>query len=601
MHNAPFSEYLVPQSIIVNIGSIPVGGNYPVRIQSMTNTNTMDTDATVRQCIELIEAGCDYVRISTPGIRETENLATIKKKLKQKNYNTPLIADVHYRPAVAETAARLVEKIRINPGNYTDKNFKIINPFSETEYADHLAKMRQKLSSLVAICKEYGTVIRIGVNHGSLSERIVKRYGNTVEGMVESAMEFIKVCESLNFKNLVVSMKSSNVITMVQATRLLISRMMREGCIYPVHLGVTEAGNNEDAISKSAAGCGALLNDGIGDTIRVSLTGNPVNEVPVAKTIAEFFNNIRYLKPANLINNYKYEYLTNFSKSKDNELIEKKCEFTYPVILSWNNDNIDISDILSNSGFIYNEKQHNWIKTENIPDIINIQINKSVNPTFGDNNIFNNLVYIKNNKKYLNLPDNKNKQTTIEKYLLAQIITIDINKPVLRNDVKNSLLEESKLNFAEIEELKPNNDFLIKISMTLGVLLINEMIQGIILNVKTNDSKTELIKAIYTLLQATHKRISFTEYVSCPTCSRTTYDVEGTLQKIKEKIQNNANLKIAVMGCMVNGPGEMADADYGYIGVSPGRVNIYRKNNIIFKNIPENEAIDILEKLINNT
>jgi len=591
------TNLLIPQSAIVKIGDIPLGGDFPVRIQSMTNTNTMDTDATVAQCVRLIDAGCDFVRIAAPSIKEAENLAIIKKILKNKGYNAPIIADIHFRPLVAETAARLVEKIRINPGNYTDKNIKIPDKISDNEYENHLDIMRGKVATLISICKEYGTVIRIGVNHGSLSERIVKRYGNTVEGMVESALEFIRVCESFNFKNIVLSMKSSNVFTMIQSTRLLMRRMIDSGSIYPLHLGVTEAGDSEEGISKSAVGCGALLSDGIGDTIRVSLTGDPIIEVPVAKDIAAFYNCIRSLKPKQINNSDSYSYLTKNIKNSNSSKVKEITGTTYPLILNYNDSKTEVNEILKNSGFLFNEKDKKWEKSDISPDYIYLNNLNNTNLNCDNQNLFKNKILVTNNIRYINFFENN---LTDKTNYNIRIQHVNINQVFSQNELKCLNNSNSPL-FAEIDEIADEKDFQIKISLTLGKLLIDNVIDGLIVNILSNGDKNNLLSSVFNVLQASRKRFNKIEYISCPTCGRTNYDVAGTLKKIKSKIKKNKNiknLKIAVMGCVVNGPGEMADADYGYVGAAKGKVNIYKKGEIVFKNIDEKEAINKLIDLI---
>ena len=532
-------------SRVVNIGQVPVGGEYPVRIQSMTNTDTLDTASTVSQCLRLTQAGCEYIRITAPGIKEAENLLNIKNELAKKGYKIPLIADIHFNPKAAEIAARIVDKVRINPGNYIDKKIGKID-FSEQEFREETEKIKQRIAPLISICKEHGTALRIGSNHGSLSERIMSRYGNTPVGMVESAMEFLRICNELDFHNIVVSMKSSSVRIMVKATRLLVNRMTAEGMNYPVHLGVTEAGEGEDGRIKSAAGIGALLGEGIGDTIRVSLTEPPENEIPVAKI---------------LIERYK----------KHNE---------FPVIKTFVNP------------FEYSRR-------ETIPV-----------ETIGGTNLP--VVYdeIKNNKniklvpvvfKVLTLEFLNNIKKDKQAVFVFEINQNDMSESrqmfnfLIENNCKVSVIIKRKCSETETEK------FQLYSTADLSSLLIDGLGDGIWLEQNKNITEKFAEETSFSILQSIGVRYTKTEYISCPTCGRTSYNIQNVLKEVKEKTMHLKNLKIGVMGCVVNGPGEMADADYGVVGAGQGKVTLFKGNQIIKKNISESDAADELVKLIKDS
>ena len=546
---------------VVNIGNIPVGGNNPIRVQSMTNTNTNNTKATVKQTIELIEAGCEYVRITTPGIKEAKNLTVIKKELLKSGFDVPLIADIHFNPKAAETAARIIEKVRINPGNYSDKkNFKQIH-YSDKEYKLELERIGNRFLPLLKVCKEYGTAIRIGSNHGSLSDRIMNRYGDTPEGMVESAMEFVRICEAFNFHNIILSMKASNIKIMIFAYRLLINKMLSEGMNYPLHLGVTEAGDGEEGRIKSAAGIGALLEDGIGDTIRVSLTENPINEIPIAKTIVERFSNRKESKVEN--NNYEQSDLQKefspFSyKKRETNAVEKI-----------GGDNVTM--VIGNS-----EKcDFKFLEITNTPKFKILTTTKSEIEK----------------SKIEELKKSENSVLLIESDFDTPINSFrKIFFDLIANNCKTPVI--IKRNYQNLSEDK----FLVYSSSDIASLLVDGFGDGIYLD---SDLDKEFISnTSFSVLQATGNRITKTEFISCPTCGRTDYNIEKLLKEIKEKCSDFMGLKIAIMGCIVNGPGEMADADYGIVGSGKGKVNIYKKQNVVKKNMDEEVAVDILVDLI---
>ena len=526
------SSYL---SGIVNIGNLSVGGHHPVRVQSMTNTNTNNIEATIAQSIRMVYAGCEMVRITAQGITEANNLALIKKGLRLEGIKVPLIADIHFNPRAAEIAAGIVEKVRINPGNYSDKrdSHKI---FLEKAYNEELERIAERLHPLLEICKQNGTALRIGTNHGSLSSRIMDRYGDTPEGMVESALEFGRICISENFRNVVFSMKSSNVRVMVQSTRLLAQKMQTEGMNFPLHLGVTEAGDGEDGIIKSAAGIGALLEDGIGDTIRVSLTGAPETEIPVAIAIAERYNDARKLKKQN----------------NKNKLVRDDCQYSRreTITISGIGGNYPVAVIAEKGGANCLVDEH-FTVIRPLPD---------------------------HNLGLLTLSEGNAAEMRQQ---LEKINSAD-PKPVI---LKNQYPTDNLLRFQ------------IDSSIDFGSLLIDG-IGDAIWPVAPNIRPETVNHTAFAILQATRARITRTEFISCPSCGRTLFDIEKTLDEVKAATGHLKGLKIAVMGCVVNGPGEMADADYGYVGAGPGNVSLYKGKEIAHKNIPQAGAIPLLLEMI---
>jgi (E)-4-hydroxy-3-methylbut-2-enyl-diphosphate synthase len=496
---------------VVNVGNVPLGGDLPVRVQSMTNTDTLNTKASVEQCIRIIEAGADYVRLTAQGVREAENLANIKSELRKAGFSTPLIADIHFNPAAAEIAARLVEKVRINPGNYADKraSFKKVD-LSEREYAEELERTHERLLPLIRICHENGSAVRIGVNHGSLSDRIMSRYGNTPEGMAVSAMEFIRIFRAENFHQLVLSMKSSDTAVMVRATRELVRMMTEEGFSYPLHLGVTEAGEGEDGRIRSAAGIGALLSEGIGDTIRVSLSENPENEIPVAREILNFV-----------------EEGTGRIKNPSWSPVFRTREVPYkPGVLDF-----EKGKFIKENGTVYNGK-----------------------------------VYTLSRESIVKPPELPGPS---EKIILHGVFSED--------DTEKLAIDSAVL---------------------LGRYFISRIGDGICISSNGKVKGEKLRELSFSVLQATEARITRVVYISCPTCGRTKFDLQEAVRKVKSVTGHLKGLRIAVMGCIVNGPGEMAGADYGYVGAANGKVHIYRGTNPIMKNVPQEAAAEELLRLI---
>jgi len=621
-----YSRFLTRE---VKIGDVPLGGNNPVRIQSMTTTDTLDTIATVEQSVRIIKAGADYVRITAPSIKDAENLSEIKKELRKKGFNTPLIADIHFTPNAAETAARIVEKVRVNPGNFADKKkFEIID-YTDSQYNEELEKIYKKFSPLVKICKEYGTAMRIGTNHGSLSDRIMSRYGDTPSGMVESALEFVRICEDLNFHQIVLSMKASNPQVMVSAYRLLVKRMIELGMNYPLHIGVTEAGEGEDGRIKSAIGIGSLLEDGLGDTIRVSLTEEPEFEIPVCKKIIERYSARTNSKKipeitTNPINSFEY----NKRVTEPVEIIGGK---NVPVvILSADEYMMKSLEGLKESGYEFIEAYDKWIINDIAPDFIYLK-DKDFNYQSPDS-----LKKIFEYNFWLNSGDSGNSFPlfTIEEYLNAERYSDRFNflkitaNVVYSEEFKNLshtenlvlILETDNENafaglrraFIEIinsglkapviilrkyVSVGDSERFLIDGSVDAGSLFIEGLGDGIWLQ-DENISPGEINRCSFGILQASRTRISKTEYISCPSCGRTLFNLQDTTAKIRKVTSHLKDIKIGIMGCIVNGPGEMADADYGYVGSGPGKITLYKGKEIVKRNVNTHTAVDELVKLI---
>ncbi len=619
----------------VKIGMVPMGGTNPIRVQSMTTTDTMNTIATVEQSIRMIEAGCEYVRITAPSINEAKNLANIRNELHKRGYSTPLIADIHFTPNAAEMAARIVEKVRVNPGNYADKKkFETID-YTDAAYDSELDRIRERFTPLVKICKEYGTAMRIGTNHGSLSDRIMSRYGDSPLGMVESALEFLRICEDLSYHNIVLSMKSSNPQVMVQAYRLLISKMQDEGMNYPLHLGVTEAGEGEDGRIKSAAGIGTLLEDGIGDTIRVSLTEDPEFEIPVARALVDRYTNrfnhapIREIEHINLLPYSPFEYqrrkstpVTNvggtnvpviISDYSHKEKITAASLFPVGYNYAVESDKWNLSDqacdfiycgnnpvtfeIPGTLGLIYNcdywlnhQEQprtyplfcgNEYIEASAKSEILNfIAVDASI--IFNSENDF--LSRIKNDNTVVLIADTSNLHGMAdERRIFIELMLRQINCPVI-----------IKFNYKQI----PEETLQLHAATDAGALLLDGFGDGLWLKAPGIASEKTMNSLGFGILQATRTRISKTEYISCPSCGRTLFDLQETTAKIRSRTHHLKGVKIGIMGCIVNGPGEMADADYGYVGVGVGKITLYKGREVVKKNIEATVAVDELIELI---
>lgn len=520
----------------IQVGNLRIGGNNPIRIQTMANTDTNDIEASVAQAKRCLEAGTELLRYTTQGTKEAENLGKIKEILRSEGINLPLVADIHFNANVAEVAAQLVEKVRINPGNFvTGKH----GDYTDEEWNDELRRIREKLHTLLSICKDKGTAIRIGVNHGSLSPRIMSRYGNTPLGLATSCMEFIEMCEQEGFTNLILSVKASNTRVMIYAVRLLVQMMDAKGKNYPLHLGVTEAGSDDEGRIKSAVGIGTLLHDGIGDTIRVSLSEAPEAEIPVARKLVDYIENHRtsYSPPA----------LEGVPNGRGGSNTQLKTEFS-------KRKSIPIDKVGGDNPVVV---------------ITDTKINSTLKPDYTADEI---LAF---NQEIAIIEDLSN---------LNELLSTD--KPII---------VKKQFNIDDLETLQ------IHAAAFFGPMLIDGLIDGIWLSNKSDKITAEQINDIaFEILQSSRCRISKTEYTSCPSCGRTKFDLPKVVRQVKEATQGFVGLKIAIMGCIVNGPGEMADADFGYIGAGMGKVSLYKGQECVMKNIPEEEAIDKLLELINN-
>ena len=577
----------------VMVGNTPMGGSHPVRLQSMTNTETLDTTATTEQIQRIADAGADYARMSVRNLKDAQNLEHIKHRLRSGGYSIPLIADVHFNPRIAETAAAFVEKVRINPGNYA------INDAHKAGFTKVADTFRRLLDTL----KTHQTALRIGVNHGSLSRRIMDQYGDTPRGMAESALELLRICRAENFHQVVLSMKASNTRVMVQANRLLVHEMLREDLLYPLHLGVTEAGEGEDGRIKSAIGIGTLLNDGIGDTIRVSLTEAPEKEIPVAREIAEFAPGkpTSAIPPTNTIPINPFEY----KKRKTKPVAGTGGENPPAVLLRHTPNHAEAGEMhadmlmtdgkgpLPATGQPALIPYKLWLKEKHRP---------SVWPFFESIQAFLN-----------------NRETTTG-FVAADIN--DIDRIGLLRDCPNVVLmlqtktghpaaEQRRFIFALMQEglelpvvlhrhykEKHAEPLRLKAASEMGLLLIDGLADGLLIENEGPVQNQDIINLSFGILQASRSRISKTEFISCPGCGRTQFNLERTAQAIRNRLGHLKGLKIAVMGCIVNGPGEMADADYGYVGAAPGKITLYRNKQVVKRNIPEEQAVEELVKLI---
>ncbi len=615
------------------IGKIGIGGNNPIRIQSMTTTDTMNTIATVEQSIRMIEAGCEFVRITAPSINEAKNLENIKNELRKRGYDTPLIADIHFTPNAAELAARIVEKVRVNPGNYADrKKFETIE-YTDAAYDEELERIRERFTPLIIICKEYGTAMRIGTNHGSLSDRIMSRYGDTPLGMVESAMEFLRICEENNYYEIVLSMKSSNPQVMVQAYRLLILKMQEEGMNYPLHLGVTEAGEGEDGRIKSAVGIGTLLEDGIGDTIRVSLTEEPEFEIPVAKALVKRYDKRKELqKPIPAISGFEEHHafsLHDYTRRNTFEVNNIGGHSVPRVIADFSRKEKITAANLFSVGYNYSVPLDKWNLTDQacdyiysgdnildfeIPGTLGVIINSPVWETVINKEryypLFSLEDFLKTNSKSSRL---NFISITIEDLFSNQKSILNLESSVLVFETSNEhgMAEQRRMfielmnhdckiavvikrNYSGLEE----KEFQLYSSTDVGSLLIDGFGDGIWLNALDCASEKNINQTSFGILQATRTRISKTEYISCPSCGRTLFDLQETTAKIRSRTEHLKGLKIGIMGCIVNGPGEMADADYGYVGTGVGKITLYKGKEVVQRNIASALAVDALINLI---
>ena len=607
----------------VVIGKLKIGGENPIRLQSMTTTDSMDTEKSVAQSIRMIDAGCELVRLTAPSKKEAENLANIKRALAEKGYSTPLVADIHFTPNAAEIAATLVEKVRVNPGNYADKKkFEEID-YTDESYQAELLRIAQKFTPLVLLCKENNTAMRIGTNHGSLSDRILSRFGDTPEGMVESAYEFIRICEKNNFFNLTISMKASNTLVMVQAYRLLVAKMLANNKVYPLHLGVTEAGDGEDGRIKSAVGIGALLEDGIGDTIRVSLTEEPEFEIPVARKLVEKFATTNDYVFSEKVTELPYNPFS-FARRATTEIHNIGSKHV-PVVVADCSDKQAITPANFYAfGYNYSIQLDKWNLQDQAADYVYIgenTISFEVPGTLGvivDFSVWNQNYAAKTGFYPLVKPTDLGKLNNDQRAFLVieseNELPEDLNNfpqlvLVLNTDYSNKTqifrkvyidLLRRKLEIPVIlkidNQLMDAENFQLYVSSDCGSLFIDGFGDGLWL--KGRQPMTLINSTAFGILQATRSRISKTEYISCPSCGRTLFDLQETTAKIRQRTSHLKGIKIGIMGCIVNGPGEMADADYGYVGTGPGKITLYKEKNVIRKNVPESEAVQSLIDLI---
>jgi (E)-4-hydroxy-3-methylbut-2-enyl-diphosphate synthase len=641
------TEYKRLKTLEVKVGDLVIGNFNPIRIQTMTTTDTMDTMATVEQSIRCIEAGAELVRITAPSKREAENLLNIKNELHRRGYKTPLVADIHFTPNAAEIAARIVEKVRVNPGNYVDKKkFELIE-YSNADYEEEIVRIRNRFTPLIKICKEYGTAMRIGTNHGSLSDRIMSRYGDTAIGMVESAMEFLRIAESENYYNIVLSMKSSNPKVMVQAYRLLIQNMESElGHCYPLHLGVTEAGDGEDGRIKSAIGIGALLEDGIGDTIRVSLTEDPELELPVCKDIINRYTD-RSEKSSFTLPPIKNLFplsagitSTNIRSTFSIENIGGK---NVPVVIADFNKIKNITpESLVAIGYKYDRATDKWNMSDlaadyifcgdnnidfPLPGTLKVIYNSSAwnsmsdrancFPIFDEQQYLDNSIAKSSAMNFVMLDCYSEGYASFDKEKLFEKILNDNTSVLCLSSTNKNAVQSVRRMFLELNERKITNpailicdsnydsmdESLIHFAIETGSLFIDGFGNGICLGYQySNQNKIpdhQLLNSIaFGILQASRTRISKTEYISCPSCGRTLFDLQETTAKIRAVTNHLKGVKIAVMGCIVNGPGEMADADFGYVGSGPGKITLYRGKEVVKRNVPEDVAVEELISLL---
>ena len=603
-----FFNYHRRPTIDVHIGNITMGGNHPVVLQTMTNTNTLDTDASVAQCERIIAAGAQLIRLTAQGVREAENLRNIKQQLRDKGYSTPLSADIHFNPRAAEAAAKIVEKVRINPGNFVDKQKTFAQlEYTDEEYLQELQKIRVKVVDFLNVCKEYGTAVRIGVNHGSLSDRIMSRYGDTPEGMVESCMEYLRIALDEGFTDIVISMKASNTLLMTKAVRLLVDRMDKEDIHFPLHLGVTEAGNGEDGRIKSAVGIGALLSDGLGDTVRVSLSEDPEAEIPVARKLVDY---VLQRQGHPKIEGKIFEGFDPFSTDRRNTSAVRNIGGDFvPVVIS---DRSQTKDMTIHSHFI--------------PDFIYVGASIPANFPKGMKAIVDYEGWINEIDRFpLFTVQNMNEIPNSE----ASVNFLRISYPELSDEVMNMLktypnvvailttnhvngVGEQRAFFHALlnadcrvpvilqrhyAENDPE-DIQVKGGADFGTVLLDGFGNGIMLSNVGAISPVDIDSYAFGILQAARVRTSKTEFISCPSCGRTLFDLQTTVALIKQHFSHLKHLKIGVMGCIVNGPGEMADADYGYVGAEHGKISLYKKKQLVEKNIPQEQAVERLIQLI---
>lgn len=600
-------NYSRRETSVVNIGATPLGGDNPIRIQSMTNTATQDTDACVAQAKRIADAGGEYVRLTTQGVKEAENLRNINAVLRRDGYMTPLVADVHFNPCVADVAALYAEKVRINPGNYVDaaRTFKHLE-YTDEEYAQELQKIRDRFVPFLNICKENHTAIRIGVNHGSLSDRIMSRYGDTPEGMVESCMEFLRICVDEHFTDVVISIKASNTVVMVRTVRLLAAVMEKEGMHFPLHLGVTEAGDGEDGRIKSALGIGALLADGLGDTIRVSLSEAPEAEIPVARKLVDY---VMRRKDHPYIPGPNIPTLNYLAPSRRQTVAVRNIGGdNVPVVIAARLDGDLTTDPQFAPDYIYTGHQLPADVQEGVQYIVDADVWEGKPDTWpafkGDQMPFVSSCNAALKFLFITYMGLNDEALACLKYHPEIVLVAQSNHPNRLGEQRalvHQLMQEGLSNpvvfFQHYAEEEKEN-LQIKAAADMGALIFDGLTDGIFLYNQGSIPATTLDATAFGILQAGRLRTSKTEYISCPGCGRTLYDLQSTIARIKAATSHLKGLKIGIMGCIVNGPGEMADADYGYVGAGRGKISLYKKKECIEKNIPEEEAVEKLIELI---
>lgn len=562
-------NYIRRKSSAVEIGNIPLGGDNPIRIQSMTSTSTLDTEGSVAQCKRIFDAGADYVRLTAQGVREAENIGVIRQRLHDDGYTKPLVADIHFNPKAAFAAAVTTDKVRINPGNFVDaaRTFKKLE-YTDEEYREEIQKIDKALIPFLEICREHNTAVRLGVNHGSLSDRIMSRYGDTPAGMVESAMEFLRICYRVKFYNVVISIKASNTVIMVETVRRLIKAMDEENMHFPLHLGVTEAGDGEDGRIKSAVGIGALLSEGIGDTIRVSLSEDPELEIPVARKLVDYITARAGHAPIHGTFAQTYNYIE--PQRRTTKAVGPVGGGKQPVVLTALSRE-ELKGYKLQPDYTLEEcRAHadgiNWMEADASADAETVARAAEATP----------------DTVILLTSRHQNPVGELQSFI-HRLTDCGCTVPVV---VRMSYNDSE----AEDVQIKAGADF--------GTLFINRLADGILLEAPQLKDKADAVRYAFGILQAARLRVSKTEFISCPSCGRTLFDLQQTVREIKAATSHLKGLKIGIMGCIVNGPGEMADADYGYVGAAVGKVSLYKNKECIERNIPQEEALTHLIDLI---
>lgn len=617
-----YTSYARRTTIDVSIGGLAMGSSHPIRVQSMTTTNTLDVEGTIAQSIRMIEAGCELVRVTAPSIREAKALEFIRAGLRERGYAVPLVADIHYTPNAAEVAARLVEKVRINPGNYVDKKQFATLEYTDAEYAAEIERIRQKFVPLLHICKEYGTALRIGTNHGSLSDRIMSRYGDSPTGMVESALEFLRIAEDEGFYNIVLSMKSSNPLVMVEAYRLLVVRLAEEGLKpYPLHLGVTEAGDGEDGRVKSAVGIGTLLEDGLGDTIRVSLTEEPEAEIPVARALAYRYSQRGTSTTAHNEVTLPYNPYA-YHRRTTRAVANIGADFPPRVVADLSAARIVEPSQLSGVGHIYDPVTDKWATTDQGCDHIYVGSSPlPFMPPAGTRQIVDYATWLELDDRFYNVPlhsyadfvgGNERHSVMNVVRIFAEQVTDEAAQQLDQPGIVVLLATSQAhamptLRMAAVRLMnrgcqtpvvvdRSYRDIdadvaVLHASTDVGGLFVDGIGDGVMLDLGDLGASNRLA---FGILQAARTRMTKTEYISCPSCGRTLFDLQETTALIRQHTDHLKGIKIGIMGCIVNGPGEMADADYGYVGSGPDRITLYRGQDIVRRNVPTAEALDAL-------